>query len=87
MTTIVEVLNAAQGLKQGRTGKSLLNSTVFGTPLEKVYGGNVEGLRNIRVVIDVEDMMGLVQLRASVPEFPTPATILTSEHPRHSLCE
>lgn len=60
-TIIVEVLNVAiavQGLNQGQTGKSLLNSTVFGTPLEEVYGGNVEGLRNIRVVIDLEDVNG-----------------------------
>ena len=35
------------------------NYALFGTPLEDMYGGNVERLRNIRAAIDPEDVMGL----------------------------
>jgi hypothetical protein len=35
------------------------NYALFGTPLEDMYGGNVERLRKIRVAIDQEDVMGL----------------------------
>ena len=35
------------------------NYALFGTPLEDIYGGNVERLRKIRAVIDPEDVMGL----------------------------
>ena len=82
-TIIVEVLNVAiavQGLNQGQAGKSLLNSTVFGTPLEEVYGGNVEGLRNIRVVIDLEDVNGPVQQRVS-PRISNPCDNLNVRAP------
>ncbi|KAF8486355.1 FAD dependent oxidoreductase [Russula ochroleuca] len=35
------------------------NNALFGTPLEDMYGGNVERLRQIRAAIDPEDVMGL----------------------------
>ncbi len=35
------------------------NYALFGTPLEDMYGGNVERLHKIRVAIDPEDVMGL----------------------------
>ena len=36
-----------------------VNYALFGTPLEDIYGGNVERLREIRAAIDPEDVMGL----------------------------
>jgi hypothetical protein len=36
-----------------------VNYALFGTPLENIYGGNVERLRKIRAAIDPEDVMGL----------------------------
>jgi Berberine and berberine like len=36
-----------------------VNYALFGTPLEDIYGGNVERLRRIRAAIDPEDVMGL----------------------------
>ena len=35
------------------------NYALFGTPLEEMYGGNVDRLRKIRAEIDPEDVMGL----------------------------
>jgi hypothetical protein len=35
------------------------NYALFGTPLEDMYGGNVERLRKIRAAVDPEDVMGL----------------------------
>jgi hypothetical protein len=35
------------------------NYALFGTPLEDMYGENVERLRKIRAAIDPEDVMGL----------------------------
>ena len=35
------------------------NYALFGTPLEDMYGGNVERLRKIRAAIDPNDIMGL----------------------------
>jgi Berberine and berberine like len=35
------------------------NNALFGTPLEDMYGRNVERLRQIRAAIDPEDVMGL----------------------------
>ena len=35
------------------------NYALFGTPLEDMYGGNVERLRKIRAAIDPEYVMGL----------------------------
>ncbi|KAI0280312.1 FAD dependent oxidoreductase [Russula aff. rugulosa BPL654] len=35
------------------------NYAIFGTPLEDIYGGNVERLQDIREAIDPEDVMGL----------------------------
>lgn len=35
------------------------NIALFGTPLEEMYGGNVERLHEIRVAVDPEDVMGL----------------------------
>jgi hypothetical protein len=35
------------------------NYALFGTPLEHMYGGNVEKLRKIRAAIDLDDVMGL----------------------------
>ena len=36
-----------------------VNYALFGTPLEDIYGRNVERLREIRAAIDPEDVMGL----------------------------
>ena len=36
-----------------------VNYALFGTPLEDIYGGNLEKLRKIRAAIDPEDVMGL----------------------------
>jgi hypothetical protein len=36
-----------------------VNYALFGTPLEDMYGGNVERLRKIRAAIDPKDVMGL----------------------------
>ena len=36
-----------------------VNYALYGTPLEDIYGGNVERLREIRAAIDPEDVMGL----------------------------
>ena len=36
-----------------------VNYALFGTPLEDMYGGNVERLRKIKAAIDPEDVMGL----------------------------
>ncbi len=35
------------------------NYALFGTPLENMYGRNLERLHKIRVAIDPEDVMGL----------------------------
>lgn len=35
------------------------NYALFGTPLDHMYGGNVERLRKIRAAIDPDDVMGL----------------------------
>ena len=35
------------------------NYALFGTPLEDMYGGNVEKLRKIKAAIDPDDVMGL----------------------------
>jgi hypothetical protein len=35
------------------------NYALFCTPLEDMYGGNVERLRKIRAAVDPEDVMGL----------------------------
>ena len=36
-----------------------VNYALPGTPLEDIYGGNVERLRQIKAAIDPEDVMGL----------------------------
>jgi hypothetical protein len=36
-----------------------VNYALFGTPLEDIYGGNLERLRKIRAAIDSNDVMGL----------------------------
>ena len=36
-----------------------VNYALFGTPLEDMYGANLERLRKIRAAIDPEDVMGL----------------------------
>ena len=36
-----------------------VNYALFGTPLEDIYGGNVERLCKIRAAIDPNDVMGL----------------------------
>ena len=36
-----------------------VNYALFGTPLEDIYGGNLERLREIRAAIDVDNVMGL----------------------------
>jgi hypothetical protein len=35
------------------------NYALFGTPLEDMYGGNVERLRKIKAAVDPEDVMDL----------------------------
>jgi len=48
----------ANGQNVSRAAK-YVNYALFGTPLEDIYGGNVERLRKIRAAIDPEDVMGL----------------------------
>ena len=48
----------ADGQKALRAAK-YPNYAIFGTPLEDMYGGNVERLRKIRAAIDPNDVMGL----------------------------
>jgi hypothetical protein len=36
-----------------------VNNALFDTPLKDIYGGNLPRLRNIRIEIDPEDVMGL----------------------------
>ena len=36
-----------------------VNYALYGTPLEDIYGGNVERLRAIRAAIDPDGVMGL----------------------------
>jgi hypothetical protein len=36
-----------------------VNYALFDTPLEDMYGGNVERLRKIKAAIDPDDVMGL----------------------------
>ncbi|KAG5633930.1 hypothetical protein H0H81_004361 [Sphagnurus paluster] len=35
------------------------NIAIFGTPLDKMYGSNVERLRELKVQVDPKDVMGL----------------------------
>ena len=48
----------AEGQEVSRAAK-YPNYALFGTPLERMYGGNVEKLRKIRTAIDPDDVMGL----------------------------
>jgi hypothetical protein len=36
-----------------------VNYALFGTPLEDLYGENVDQLRKVRAAVDPEDVMGL----------------------------
>ena len=36
-----------------------VNYALYGTPLEDMYGGNVERLQKIRAAVDPDDVMGL----------------------------
>jgi hypothetical protein len=36
-----------------------VNYALFGTPLEDIYGGNLDRLRKIRTAVDPEEVMGL----------------------------
>jgi hypothetical protein len=36
-----------------------VNYALFGTPLEDIYGGNLDRLRKIRAAVDPEEVMGL----------------------------
>jgi hypothetical protein len=52
----------AAALAEGQNVSSAakyVNYALFGTPLEDIYGGNVERLRKIRAAIDPEDVMSL----------------------------
>ena len=40
-------------------GAVYVNYALYGTPLKDMYGGNVKRLREIRAVIDPDDVMGL----------------------------
>ncbi len=48
----------ADGQNVARAAK-YVNYASYGTPLEEMYGGNVERLRKIRASIDPDDVMGL----------------------------
>ena len=59
-------LSAASLVKAGiQDGQDLKNATpyvnyaLFGTPLERMYGGNLDRLREIKKAYDPEDVMGL----------------------------
>jgi hypothetical protein len=50
------------GIQDGQDLKNAapyVNYALFGTPLEKLYGGHLERLREIRMKYDPEDVMGL----------------------------
>ncbi|KAI0293620.1 FAD-binding domain-containing protein [Multifurca ochricompacta] len=51
------------GIEDGQTdlehAAPYINYALFGTPLEKMYGGNLERLREIRRTYDPENIMGL----------------------------
>ena len=50
------------GIQDGQDLKNAApygNYALFGTPLEELYGGNLERLREIRMKYDPEDVMGL----------------------------
>ena len=58
ISSTIHAAALADGQNVSRTEKCL-NHALFGTPLEDMYGGNVERLRKIRAAIDPEDVMGL----------------------------
>jgi hypothetical protein len=58
MSSSIHAAALADGQNVSHAAK-YVNYALFGTPLEDMYGGNVERLRKIRAEIDPEDVMGL----------------------------
>ena len=58
MSSTIHAAALADGQNVSHAAK-YVNYALFGTPLEDMYGGNVERLRKIRAEIDPEDVMGL----------------------------
>jgi hypothetical protein len=54
----VKTVAIADGQNVSHAAK-YVNYALFGTPLEDIYGGNLERLREIRAAIDPRDVMGL----------------------------
>jgi hypothetical protein len=54
----VKTVAIADGQNVSHAAK-YVNYALFGTPLEDIYGGNLERLREIRAAIDSKDVMGL----------------------------
>jgi hypothetical protein len=54
----VKTVAIADGQNVSHAAK-YVNYALFGTPLEDIYGGNLERLREIRAAIDPQDVMGL----------------------------
>ena len=57
-TDTIRDVALAGGQNVSRAAK-YVNYALFGTPLEDMYGGNVERLRKIRAGIDPDDVMSL----------------------------
>ena len=58
VTEAVRTAALADGQNVAHAAK-YMNYAIYGTPLEDMYGGNVERLRKIRSSIDTYDVMGL----------------------------
>ena len=57
-TETIKTVAIADGQNVSHAAK-YVNYALFGTPLEDMYGGNLERLREIRGKIDPKDVMGL----------------------------
>jgi hypothetical protein len=58
ISSAIRTAALADGQNVSRAAK-YPNYSIFDTPLEDIYGGNVERLRKIRKAVDPEDVMGL----------------------------
>jgi hypothetical protein len=58
ITDAIRAVELADGLNVSHAAK-YVNYALYGTPLEEMYGENVNRLREIRTEIDPEDVMGL----------------------------
>ena len=59
ISSTIRAAALADGQNVSRAAK-YVDYALFGTPLEDIYGENMERLREIKAAIDPEDVMGLV---------------------------